>query len=698
MSIFYKNVVPFSKVWYNFPNDISLTAFVLCHEFEIKRGVNVKKSLAVKILMPFFILAIVCGLCSILIYTRIDKMNQASLEISDNYMVITNLTGEIETDFTILKQLLISYTTPADDDEVKQLKLDISNIHGEIMGNLLTIEGKCLSEQEIQNVRDLSTAFQTFDDRYNEILKDLDSYEIMGLKALKEAIGDMYDVFQKQIDATRDYEKEQIEAAKGALDQAGKQCKIAFLILIIMLILTLLASVLLALFTILSPTKHAIRRLGTIIESIEDGRGDLTTQLRVETKDEIGTLVVGINKFIDLLKNIIIEIKQDALELKNNVNIVFDGINTSNADIGDVSEAMARLSAGMEDVADHAENLNDQASNIYELVEGIAGQANTGSNFAKEIKDRASKLQISGQERRQVTGQMASDINKLLQSSLDRSKDVEKINALTDEILEISSQTNLLALNASIEAARAGEVGKGFAVVADEIRQLADSSRETANNIQGISREVTSSVEELASNANRMLAFIRDEVLPDYDNLVNTGNQYSDDAVWVDDIMIQFAGTATKLKTTMHDMAALIQEIAETIQDSSVQVSGVSDSVHTLTGSLSDIKSSIQITEDVSGRLDSEVARFITEQNEDGGVQTVDETVQEIQESTEPEESAQFSAYPAPAKEDKEEEPEAEESAEDVEQSEGLESTEEDAALFFEEPEEEETIQENESE
>ncbi|MDY2588692.1 MAG: methyl-accepting chemotaxis protein, partial [Agathobacter sp.] len=189
----------------------------------------------------------------------------------------------------------------------------------------------------------------------------------------------------------------------------------------------------------------------------------------------------------------------------------------------------------------------------------------------------------------------------------------EKINALTDEILEISSQTNLLALNASIEAARAGEVGKGFAVVADEIRQLADSSRETANNIQGISREVTSSVEELAANANHMLSFIQDEVLPDYDNLVNTGNQYSDDAGRVDDIMIQFAGSATQLKNTMHDMATLIQEIAETINDSSLQVSEVSESVNTLTESMSDIKSSIQITEDVSYRLEGEVAKFKTE-------------------------------------------------------------------------------------
>lgn len=669
-----------------------------------------KKSLAAKILVPFFLLAIVCGLCAILIYTRIQKMNQVSLEISDNYMMITDLTGVIENDFTKMKQLIISYATSYDDDEVAEIKKEISNVHGEMIGNLLTIEGKCLSEQEIQNVRELSEAFQTFDTHYNEVLKDIDSYEIMGLKALKEAIGDMYDVFQAEIDKNRDYEKGQIDAAKKSLAEAGQQCTIAFIILIVMLIVSLVISILLSLFTILSPTKHAIRKLGTIIESIEDGRGDLTTQLNVETKDEIGSLVVGINKFIELLKNIIVEIKQDALELKDNVNVVFDGVNTSNADINVVSDAMVRLSSGMEEVAGHAENLNTQASDIYETVEGIAGQANSGSDFAKDIKERASSLQISGQERRQVTGQMASDINKLLQTSLEKSKDVEKINALTNEILEISSQTNLLALNASIEAARAGEVGKGFAVVAEEIRQLADSSRETANNIQGISREVTSSVEELAENANRMLEFIRDEVLPDYDNLVNTGNQYSDDAVWFDNTMIDFAGSATKLKTTMHDMASLIQEISETIHDSSLQVSGVSDSVSALTDSMSDIKSSIQITEDVSHRLDSEVARFVTEEGANSTEITSDLTLSSMTTpnlassnlaSADTTPGATVSTYPVEIEEEEQEQ----ETEEEISATEEMEAPEEentvssiDEISSTEETTVQETFQEDESE
>ena len=220
------------------------------------------------------------------------------------------------------------------------------------------------------------------------------------------------------------------------------------------------------------------------------------------------------------------------------------------------------------------------------------------------------ELKEEGIASKENTSKMADEIRNSVRDSLDRSKGVEKINDLTDNILSISSQTNLLALNASIEAARAGEAGKGFAVVADEIRVLADSSRSTANDIQAISNEVTNSVAELADNANKMIDFIVEVVMPDYDKLVNIGEQYNQDAGNFDDIMRGFTDKAVELKQATEEVAKLIRGMSSTINENSDGIAAVSNNTVGLTEGISQIKEEMSQTESVSERLENTVGRF----------------------------------------------------------------------------------------
>ena len=128
------------------------------------------------------------------------------------------------------------------------------------------------------------------------------------------------------------------------------------------------------------------------------------------------------------------------------------------------------------------------------------------------------------------TNAKVSKIQGILKDAVKESQNVEQINSLTNDILDIANETNLLALNASIEAARAGEAGRGFSVVAEEISVLADSSRNTANNIQGISQVVNEAVQKLSDSAQQMLQFVDETVLTDYDSFVSIVNQYQTDA------------------------------------------------------------------------------------------------------------------------------------------------------------------------
>ena len=128
-----------------------------------------------------------------------------------------------------------------------------------------------------------------------------------------------------------------------------------------------------------------------------------------------------------------------------------------------------------------------------------------------------------------------------LKAAIEESKQVEQIDQLTNAILNIADQTTLLSLNASIEAARAGESGKGFAVVADEIRKLAENCEETAIQIQKITMNVTDAVDNLCNNATEVLGFIESHVKETNQKLMDTSEQYNNDAQNMEDILQEFS-------------------------------------------------------------------------------------------------------------------------------------------------------------
>lgn len=271
---------------------------------------------------------------------------------------------------------------------------------------------------------------------------------------------------------------------------------------------------------------------------------------------------------------------------------------------------MQELSAGMEELTATSTSISDQTETVFESMKSMVAQADEGSSLAEEITKRALKLKEDGITSKNSTNELAEEINGALSQSLEKSKDVQRIAGLTSQILEISDQTNLLALNASIEAARAGDAGKGFAVVAEEIRNLADDSRNTANDIQKISIDVLDSVEELAGNATRMIEFIQQVVLPDYDKLVSTGDQYNDDAVSFGRMMQGFAQSAQQLQDTMNGMTNMMKEMAYTVQESSNGIMTVTDNTNGLTTNMSNIQKQITESEKVSARLSEEVGKF----------------------------------------------------------------------------------------
>jgi len=362
--------------------------------------------------------------------------------------------------------------------------------------------------------------------------------------------------------------------------------------------------------SVVKPTKNATKHLNAIIEGIEQGEGNLTERLAVKSMDEIGQLSTGINSFLDQLQNIMKKLRNSSEGLNVQVANINTSIVTSENSASDVSATMEEMSASMEEIAATLDTIAGGSREMLDAVQGMKGLAKDGVDLTDTIKVKAQGIREDALKSKNNTIVMMDDGRKLLEEAVENSRSVDKINELTNDILSISSQTNLLALNASIEAARAGEAGKGFAVVADEIRDLAERSKDTANNIQQISSQVIEAVEQLAGSAKSMQDFIDGTVLSDYDKLVDVANQYYDDADKLDAMMDVIDDKSTELENNITSINEGIDGINVAIDENAQGVTMVADNAGQLVEMLANIKDEAESNREISDELSNEVAQF----------------------------------------------------------------------------------------
>lgn len=382
-----------------------------------------------------------------------------------------------------------------------------------------------------------------------------------------------------------------------------------YLLLVVFVIVFVLVMVIVT-NTIARPAKKSGKVLEEIMDKIEKGEGDLTLRVPAVTSDEVGQMARGINSFVEKLQILMRTLKEQSQELMISADAVAVEVNDSNENAGNISATMEEMSASMQEIAATIGQIAEGSDTVLQEVESMNSSVGEGVELVQKIKRRAGRMHQNTIDGKNTTSGKIMEIREMLNSALEESRNVEKIKQLTGEILDITSQTNLLSLNASIEAARAGEAGKGFAVVADEIRALADSSANTANNIQNISNLVISAVEKLAGNAETMLQFVDEKVLQDYDEFVVVVEKYERDADSMNNLIEEFSRNTGEIKETISAMTTGLNDISIAVDESAKGVTNVAESAVSLVTAMTQIQKQTNGNQEISKQLSSEVGQF----------------------------------------------------------------------------------------
>lgn len=571
------------------------------NEVEMKK--KPRSSLKVTILIPVIVLWVAAMVTIFSEYLNLVEVCDSSEDIADRYMVQISDLAEIQKEIQVVHKMGLSHIVAVDLDTKIACVEEIKEREALLDTYLLEYK-KYVSKDEVNTYLSL---LENYEGMKVEIAQ-LMAFSANGNKeaAYAHANGEvakyanlMDENVQALVQSSNDSATEAVavleatkEVAMSGLWGAGAVCFVA-----------LLGALYVVVFMVIKPLNKIGRDIDSVVDSIENEEGDLTKRVVTNVNNEISDIADAMNLFIMKLQDIMKLIVQNTNQMEVVVTEVQERVRNSNDSAADLSAVTEELSATMQEVGSSANIINQNAEAVRSEVVTIAETTDTINAYSKEMKKHADRMENNARSTMEEISTKTNDILVILGKAIEESASVEQINALTGEILSISGKTNLLALNASIEAARAGEAGKGFAVVADEIRELADSSKTTANKIQEINAIVTQVVYNLSDNANNLVEYLNESVLPEFGNFVESGAQYKENATYIENAMDGFAKQTVELQRVVDEIAESINAITDAIEGGAEGVSGAAESTQDLVEDIEIINSRMIENGQIAGTL-----------------------------------------------------------------------------------------------
>ena len=520
-------------------------------------------SLKHRLIIPIAFLGIVALLSNILSIVNIRNVNASSSNIADNYMEGKSRLAEICQSAMNIHKMALSHIVATDYDTmivlVRQIKADEA-----LLDDMLAEYEAYVSPEDRPRYESLLSNYDSFRHALVRLVCASASHKTQDAYALANGdVASFADAMDADIDALNASISQQTLDARSHLAAVYLLSLVVGIVAAIVCIILVFADVKLITSYVVLPLKSMLKTIQESSGSINHMTGEVLKKTRVSRKSAAG-----------------------------------------------LSALAGQLSSTFREVAGNVSAINDSAGTVSQDVRTMAQECSSISAYTVQMNTRADAMQQSALSSAQITGVKTEEIMRSLNDAIEKSKSVNQIKNLTGEILAIAQQTRLISLNASVEAANAGTAGKGFAMVAREVRDLSNSTQETAGRIQAINDVVTASVHNLSENARQLIDYMSQSVLKEFQAFVESGSQYKEDAAHIRRIMDDFHGQTQRLKDSMSGIADSIGTIDEAIDESASGIAGMAGNTRSLAADMEDITRRMGVNQEVVAELEKETVVF----------------------------------------------------------------------------------------